>query len=375
MNLYVVGVNYKTAPIQIREKFSIGEQEYDKVLSGIRLLDHVTECALLSTCNRTELHIYTELACPDTGFIEARFCQLKGLNHYEVKKYFTIYEGTSAIRHIMKVASGMDSMILGEDQILGQFKRAYEISMKQGTSKAVLNTLSRLAITSSKKIKTRKISAGKASTVAVQAGELLSGIFGKDLALKKVLVIGSGEIGKMVAAELACSGVPDVYMTRRYSAGTEAGAAKEAGVGEKAGAAGNSIVEENSAATAGQSKVRYIDYNDRYTFVDQCDIIIGATSSPHYTITRDMIEKKLGNRHIRRIFIDLAVPRDFDENIRQIENISVFNIDDLKTITCNKAKGTNLLDIGYIQEQINCVTEEFLAWLQRRNFFLCKEEA
>lgn len=347
MNLYVIGMNYKTAPVQIREKFSICSDEYDRVLSGIRQLDKVTECALLSTCNRTELHIFSESSQSDTGEIEACFCTMKGLELYEVKKYFYVYEGINAIRHIIKVASGMDSMILGEDQILGQFRKAYELSMKQGASKSVLNTLSRLAITSSKKIKTRNIITGKASTVAGQVGELLAGIFGKELADKSALIIGSGEVGRLVSEELLKIGTPDVFMTKR----NKPGAINDDGM-----------------------KVRQVDYKDRYSCIEHCDIIIGATSSPHYTITSDVLDGYMKNRDRKRIFIDLAVPRDFDESIGRFENVSMYNIDDLKTFTFHKAKGNKQFDMEYIQEQINSHAEEFIRWFQRRNVFACSGE-
>lgn len=349
MDLYVIGVNYKTTPVQIREKFYIDEHEYERVLTSIKLLDGVAECALISTCNRTELHIFSDSNLLDTGYIENHLCTLKDLDIYQVKKYFYVYEGIGAIKHIIKVPSGMDSMIIGEDQILGQFRKAYEISMKQGASKAVLNTLSRLAITSSKKIKTRNLMLGRVSSVAGQVGKLLIELFGEDLAEKNILIIGSGEIGNMVSEELLQIGVDDIYMTKRTRGGAE-------------------------GATSNKSKVKTISYNDRYLYIEQFDIVIGASSSPHYTITRDMLEEKIKNKDRRHIFIDLAVPRDFDKSICQIENICIYNIDDLKNITCSKRKGTNQFDLHYIHEQINCHTNEFIRWFQYRNAFSCNRK-
>jgi glutamyl-tRNA reductase len=159
--VYVIGVNYKRTPIEIREQFSTDAQECESVLSRIRRVDGVTECALLSTCNRTELHLFSTCQALDPSQVEAALCACKGLDLYHVKKYFYVYQGTGAIEHIIKVAAGMDSMILGEDQIRGQFRKAYELSLREGTSQAVLNTLSRLAITSSKNIRTRNLLLGK----------------------------------------------------------------------------------------------------------------------------------------------------------------------------------------------------------------------
>jgi glutamyl-tRNA reductase len=345
MGIYVIGVNYRTTPVQIREKFNIDSEEHVAVLSSIKQLAGITECALLSTCNRTELHIFSEGTLLDTGHIEKHLCALKGIDIYQVKKFFYVYEGLNAIKHIMKVASGMDSMLLGEDQILGQFKKAYELSMKQGASKAVLNTLSRLAITSSKKIKTRNLMLCKVSSVAGQVGDLLVEQFGKELADKNILIIGSGEIGNMVCEKLTQIGVADIFLTQRSR-------------------------YEDKIIIKNESEVKTINYNDRYLYIEQCDVIIGATSSPHYTITLDILEETIVNKDRSHIFIDLAVPRDFDEEICQLDNVNLYNIDDMKNIVCKNIKGTKQLDLHYVHEQINSYADEFIRWFQYRNAFV-----
>lgn len=340
MNLYVIGVNYKSTPVQIREKFSVDRQEYENILSSMKSLEGVSECSLLSTCNRTEIYIFSESPLKDTGYIEAHFCSLKGLDIYRVKKYFYVYEGINAMRHIFKVASGMDSMILGEDQILGQFKTACQIAMKEGTSKAVLNTLSRLAITSSKKIRTRNLELGRISSTAGRVGVFLADVFGHELAGRNYLVIGSGEVGSAVLKELLRLGAVNVQITKRSKPGVA------------------DIIENNF-------NIRQISYNDRYSFIDSCDVIISATSSPHYTITGDIFEKEVYDKRRKRIFIDLAVPRDIDEALGLMENVSLYNIDDLKSHTFKNKNGCQL-DLGYIQEQINCHMDEFIRWYSCR---------
>lgn len=212
MNLYVIGVNYKSTPVQIRERLSIDRQEYENILSSIKLLEGVSECSLLSTCNRTEIYIFSESPLHDTGHIETHLCSLKGLDIFEVKKYLYVYEGINAVRHIFVVASGMDSMILGEDQILGQFKTACGISMKEGTSKAVLNTLSRLAITSSKKIRSRNLELGRISSIAGRVGGFLADIYGRGLSDRSFLIIGSGEVGNKVLKELLSLGAVNIHI-------------------------------------------------------------------------------------------------------------------------------------------------------------------
>ena len=344
MRIYVVGVNYKTAPVEIRERFSMGPDEYEKMLSGIKKTEGISECAILSTCNRTEIHVFSEDSRVDMANVEKNFCLLKELDIYKMKKYFYVYEGINAIRHIMKVASGMDSMILGEDQILGQFRKAYEISMKYGTSQAVLNTLSRLAVTSSKKIKTRGIAIKKVSSVAGQVGQLLEELYKQELAGKKVLIIGSGEIGKTVWKMLLERGVRNIIMTKRNTA----------------------VAEER---TQSDNIVVTVDYNDRYSYIDKSDVVIGATSSPHYTVTLDMLEETMKDREKTRLFIDLAVPRDFDEAIGKLDSVKLYNIDQLKNTKPSDSGKEKLFDFEYINEQINCHIHEFMRWYNSRNTF------
>lgn len=367
MQIYVIGVNYKTTPIEIREKLSIAKDEYEKMLSGIKKLEGVSECALLSTCNRTEIHIYSDDALQGTGNIEKKLCLMKELDIYKIKKYFYVYEGINAIKHIIKVASGMDSMILGEDQILCQFKKAYEISMKYGTSKAVLNTLSRLAITSSKKIKTRSLELGKAASIAGVVCQLLQQLYDTELTTKNILIIGSGEIGTSVCEKLISAGADNIYMTKRYRPISE-----DINKNTLSEDLKNKIINEgiNESIKNNKIKVKTIDYNDRYTYIEKCNVIIGATSSPHYTVTKDILEKTLVNKEIGHIFIDLAVPRDFDQSINEIDNVKLFNIDELKhQLRNNSPKCERQFDYNFINKQIENYTEEFFSWYARRNIY------
>ncbi len=347
--IYVIGVNYKTTPIDIREQFNIELQDYGQTLSAMMKLEGVQECALLCTCNRTEIHVVTNQIMKDSEVIEKEFCRLKGIDLYKVKKYFNRYKGVNAIHHIIKVASGMDSMILGEDQILGQFKKAYEISMKQGTSKSVLNTLSRLAITSSKKIKTRNIYLGKARSVAGRAINLLSDRFGDELKGKKVLMIGSGEMGQLVTKELIQLGVPNILMTKRNMG----------------------CVKENTAADCGAS---YVDYAKRYDYMKDCDIIISATASPHYTVTRDLLDEYFIDSPKEHILIDLAVPRDMDSSLKEKEGIELIDVDDLNQLIPKEERHIKPMDMDFIQEQIDLHTEEFIRWYQKHNVYASKRE-
>ncbi len=300
MNIYVLGVNYKRTPLALREKLSFTLEEHPTTLESIQRLSGVIECSLLSTCNRTEIHYYaTHL---DTGALERYWCELKKLDLDDMKKYFYFYQGPQAVKHIFKVAAGMDSMIIGEDQVLGQFKKAYEIALQVNATGPVLNALSRQAITAAKKIKNLINEKKNHHSLASLVLERLSDFYSDQLRDKKILVIGAGQIGSMLIEQLSALSVRKLYTTRRNASAFDLQPHKE----------------EN---------IEVIDYESRYSVVEACDIVISATSSPHYTITKDRLLEQIKDDHKDRFFIDLAVPRDFDENIEELENINYLTID------------------------------------------------
>lgn len=348
--IYVIGVNYKTTPIDMRAHFSIEIKDYAITLEEINKIEGVLECAILSTCNRTELHVVMSNSLQDGEEIERRFCLLKKLDLYQVKKYFYVYKGVEAIHHIIKVASGMDSMILGEDQILGQFKKAYEISMKQRSTKSVLNTLSRLAITSSKKIKTRNIYLGKARSVAGRAATILLKHFQETLANKTVLMIGAGEIGQLMTRELMKLGVRDIKMTKRNMC-------------------------QVAESELPMRDVFYVDYLKRYEYIKQSDIIISATTSPHYTITKDCLDLLALNQDKEHFFIDLALPRDIDTSIKEIKGVHLLDMDEMCQFVDKDEKKIKSMDLQFVQEQIDLHTEEFIRWYQKHRVYSLKQEA
>ena len=340
MNIVVSGISFRTTPVEIREKLCFNDiEELKKALAGIRNIPSVNECVLLSTCNRTEVYICSEKEAFDFGLVERTLCELKGLDVCSMKKYFYAYAGQSAVKHIFKVASAMDSMIMGEDQILGQFKEALKISIEMSASSAVLNTLLRKAITASKIIKTYSMNTTDNSSIASATARLIGDIFKENLKEKNVLVIGSGKIGSMVIKQLGDAGVKKIFISyRKYK---------------------NIDIPEY---------VEPVEYDKRYSIMKLCDIVISSTRSPHYTITRDMLEKSMNTSGTCKVFIDLAVPRDIDPDISNIENVRYFNIDDFKYLYDVKLSG-KLSDLPFIEDVISKNIEEFKKWYRIRKFF------
>lgn len=340
MNIYVSGVNYKTTPIEIRETLSFDPDAQKQVLDSISKLSGVDECVFLSTCNRTELYIYSKGENFDVSKAEKALCQIKGKPIYDYKKYFYVYSGVKAVKHLFKVTSGLDSLVLGEDQILGQVKGAYDLSHELGTSSNILNTLFRDAITAAKKIKTNTQLSKSSVSISTLAVKLVEEIFEGNLEDKCVLVIGAGKIGTIALKNLCSKGVGKIYVTNRSH-----------GKADDLSKVYNSVYP--------------VDYLNRYSVVNECDVVISSTSSPHYTITRDMLEKSV-NVKKNRVFIDLAVPRDIDEAINEIPGISYYNIDHLKSVV-DENMDRRIMEASKAEQIIEEFVDEFERWYEFRN--------
>lgn len=306
MNLHVSGINYKTASIDVREKLNFSADGQKAALSALRALPLVEECVLLSTCNRTEVYIYSESPDFSVTAVENLLCSLKGISHYDAMKYFYTYQGTQAVRHLFRVASGLDSMVLGEDQILGQVKACHLLAREAQTLSGVLNTLFRDAITAAKKIKTSTGLSRNPVSVGSLAARHASDFFNGDLNSITALIIGAGSTGSLVLKNLCDKAIGKVYVTSRSHGKTE------------------EILHK-------YPQVIPISYDNRYDVMDTCDLVISSTSSPHYTVTRDRLEASLVDQK-PRLFIDLAVPRDIDESIAGMPGISCMHMDCLDSV-------------------------------------------
>lgn len=303
MKIYVTGINYRTAPVQIRENLSFNLAEEQQALLHMAGFPQVDECVLLSTCNRTEIYIYTETPNFDQTLIENELCRVKSLPAAEYRRYFYFYQGMNAVKHLFRVAAGLDSMVMGEDQVLGQVKKAHRTALQVGTSRTYLNTLFREAVTSAKSVKRSgnlpKIPGSVASLAVKMVQQRLSGGWRG----KTVLLIGSGEISGLVCASLAHMRVKKIMIASRRR-------------------------REMTSRPGGLPPVEYVDYNERYDFMDEADVIVSATASPHYTITRDRLKESIISRK-ERMLVDLAVPRDIDADSQELPGVVYINIDNL----------------------------------------------
>lgn len=305
MSIQLISVSYKTADIHIRSCFALTEEEQTKYMQEMATSAVIEECAVLSTCNRLEVYLYGRDENQSRIFSEASdllFCRLHLPKRTDVAEYLRFYTGRKAVKHLFAVASGLDSMIVGEDQILGQVKAAGKRAMELGVSATYLNTCFRYGVTAAKRVKTETAlskTAVSAATIAVKAAKDGLG----DLRHKNVLIIGaSGKIGHSVYKNFMSEKGVRIYRTQRRQS--------------------HSQTEE----------IYYpVDYKERYCQLDFMDVIISATTSPHYTLTFDKVKGALTTGR-KRVFIDLAVPPDIDRRVAALENTLYYNIDDFSKV-------------------------------------------
>ena len=297
MRVAMVGMDHDTAELSIRETFGLDAKYLDQVLVAMRNDAGVDGCALLSTCNRTELYLsHSEDSPPDALTL---LCRAMGVDKTAYQGYFTERQDSQAVLHLMRVAGGMRSSVPGDDQIITQVRSAIEASREANASDPLLETLFRCAVTAGKKVKTSvnfaKAGASVASEAVRAANVRLGGLAGR-----RALVIGNGVVGRLVANCLIAEGCSVTVTLRRHRGGTPPG------------------------LPAGSIS---IPYEERNAAMNDCDLVVSATTSPHFTIKS---EEARGLHRLPSLFIDLALPRDIEPNIRDLPGVTLWNIDDLK---------------------------------------------
>ena len=330
MNFAVVGVNHNDTPIHIRENVSFTDTQK---IEGINfLLDNgISEVVVLSTCNRSEIYIYSDDILKKIEIVKDFYEDFFNVDN--IKEYLFCKTGQDAIEHVFRVSAGLDSIVLGEDQILGQVKDAHEFSKQLGASKKVFNKLFREAITASKDIKTTTKISHQPISISYIGIKCLKDRLGS-LEGKNALVIGIGKMSKLAMKHLEEEKLNSIYVTNRSY--------------EKL----QDIQDE-------YKNLIPIKYEERYSVLEKVDVVISATASPHTVIKKE----NMPNLSNTLIMMDIALPRDIDKNLDTLENIEVYDIDDLKKISDeNDKKRRELACTGelLIDEKI----DEFNDWLE-----------
>jgi glutamyl-tRNA reductase len=335
MELIVVGLNHNTAPIQIRECLAFPEEKMEDALCKVHALLSVKENMIVSTCNRVEVYAATRQTDKAVLDLKHFLSQYHGLPLKEFEKNLYSFMGEEAVKHIFRVASSLDSMVKGEAQILGQIKSAYEMAVESKTSGIILHRLLHRAFHVAKRVRTEtKIgdSAVSVSSVAVEVAEKIFGTLEK----KTVLLIGAGEMCELAARHLVSRGVEKVLVTNR--------------------------TYERAVALAQEFKGEAIPFDEMNQALRKVDIVISATDSPEYLIWHDQMAKVIKYRKQKPIFfIDIADPRNIEPNVNDIENVYLYNIDNLQEVA-----DENIKDRGKEAQKAEAIVQDevikFVNW-------------
>ncbi len=304
--IVLIGVNHKTAPLAVREKIFAGCEEEKDLFPRLLSLKGVQEVLYISTCNRIEIIASIEGEEETIHLLFDFLAQNGNLTPAEAEKYLYNYCDKEAVRHIFRVASSLDSLVMGETQILGQVKDAYRRALERNATGTVLNRLMHRAFRTAKRVRSETAIAVNPVSVSFAAVELAKKIFGA-LAGRKILLIGAGEMAELTGMHLISSGAEDIVIANRSPAQAVKLAEKFHGEAVSLDALSEKLIE--------------------------ADIVISSTDAPDYIVTAELIRKIHHQRKNRLLFlIDIAVPRDIDPAADSIDNVYLYNIDNLQDI-------------------------------------------
>lgn len=306
LDIILLGLNHKTAPIELRECIAFSKEETNAALKTFEKAPAINEVVLISTCNRVEILMATKDKSDAVRSAKTFLSELKKFPLAEFEKALYVYEGDEAVRHVFRVASSLDSMVVGEPQILGQVKEAYHAATTHKTSGVILNRLLHRTFFVAKRIRSETGIGDHAVSISYAAIELGRKIFGT-LEGKKVLLIGAGEMAELSVEHLIRNKVEDIFVANRTF--------------------------EHGVRLATQFKGKAIRFEEIVGCLRYVDIIISSTGSSGYVVNRDQVKGLMRSRRNRPLFfIDIAVPRDIDPQINRLNNSYIYDIDDLKGV-------------------------------------------
>lgn len=306
MYILIVGLNHRTAPVEIREKLTFTKTQMPKALEELHSKKDLTGCIILATCNRTEIYATVYDIEKGLNSVKDFISTCCNFNKNELGQYLyvkTLYDG---VRHLFRVVSGLDSMVLGETQILGQIKEAYEEALKNKTTNNILNSFFQHAISVGKRVRTETQIDQNAVSISYVAVELAKQIF-ENLSERTVLVLGAGEMSRLTAKHLLANGVSTIMVSNRSF--------------------------DRAAAMAEEFKGRAVKFDELFNYMVHADIVISATAARHHIITAQSMASVMEKRKNKTILlIDIAVPRDIEPSAGSIHGVKLYDIDAMKNV-------------------------------------------
>lgn len=336
MGIVVIGLSHKTAPVDVREKLSFPEATVQNALRTLLGYEGVRECIIVSTCNRVEIYASVQDNATGVEQIKRFISEYHNLSPQSLDQALYIHQDDQAVRHIFRVASSLDSMVVGEPQILGQLKDAFEIALKTKTTSTIMNKLMKKAISTAKRVRTETKIAESAVSISFAAVELARKIFG-DLNGKTVMLLGAGEMAELAARHLLNNGVKSIMVANRTF--------------------------ERAVELANEFRGSAVRFEDFPNEMVMADILICSTGAPHYVVKYEDTARALKGRHHKPIFmIDISVPRNIDPAVNKIDNIYLYDIDDLQGVVNANIEG-RAKEAEKAEEIILEETATYLKWV------------
>ncbi|RKQ37926.1 glutamyl-tRNA reductase [Oceanobacillus halophilus] len=309
MHILKVGLNYKTAPVEIREKLTFSENNLEDAICELKKQKSILENVIVSTCNRTEIYAVVDQLHTGRYYIKQFLADWFQIEKESFSPYLQIMENDGALEHLLRVTTGLDSMVLGETQILGQVKEAFLTSQHLKTTGTIFNELFKQAITFGKKAHKETTIGEHAVSISYAAVELAKKVFG-DIQNKHIAILGAGKMGELAAKNLHGSGATEVTVINR--------------------------TVQKAEELAGKFNAIPKPMEELIPVLEKADILISSTGSKNTVLTKEMVQKAHLSRSDRPLFlVDIAVPRDIDSDVNELNNVFLYDIDDLQGIVDN----------------------------------------
>lgn len=336
MNIVVMGLSHKTASVDIREKVAFAPTNMDKPLRELMALPDIGEGVIVSTCNRVEIYATTHDVAGGMARLKRFLADYHSFDLETLEPHLYSYYGEAAIRHVFRVASSLDSMIVGEPQILGQIKTSYGYAAEFKSSGIILNRFLHKAFSVAKRVRTETRIASSAVSVSFAAVELAKKIFG-DLNDKTVMLIGAGEMCELAAKHFLNNGVRGVMVTNR--------------------------TYERAVRLAEEFDGQPVKFDELFDHLHKADIILSSTGATHFIIGAKDVEEVIRRRKRKPMFfIDIAVPRDIDPKVNDVENVYLYDMDDLQGVVATNLEQRNR-EAEKAEQIIDQEIGQFFKWL------------
>ncbi len=313
MKFSITGLNHRSAPVEVRERLAFAPESVAAALDGLKRRTGLQEGVILSTCNRVEIALSSTPEADARLAVEEFLADHRAVSRDWLRPHLYHHDGRAAVRHLFRVASSLDSMVVGEPQILGQIKEAYALARDHGSAGGLLEGVFSRAFSVAKRVRSETSIGRSAVSVSYAAVELARQIFGS-LRDRKIMLVGAGKMSEQAARHLRQSGAGRIFVVNRTR--------------ERA--------EEMSALF----EATVVDYERFQDVLPEIDILIASSGAPHYILTHNDVRRLLGARRNRPVFfIDIAVPRNIEPSVNELDNIFLYDIDDLQKVVDSNRLG------------------------------------